>query len=271
MWLSLTSDKFELILNAASLAFVLELDEHIFSTMAPQSIKQCMANMAPLEVKPERMIRGLNLRGPIALVGCVVFLAGNFWYTVDPMITRMHQVKSVMCDDKTGFVADINEGLGYAVLVPTFGTGSAVDGVLISAVHDVVSSKWTIDQLTHPAPLAPTKQGVRALVVGNEATFYTELDKMSIIDFFKPACVDVLHVHPAYLEALRFRTGLRNASTCADFKKFCRISNIDARWVRSYCSQECGCDSAGLTDDSGCPKLCLRTKQKAASDDEKVR
>ena len=51
-WLSVTRDPMELVLNGAALAFVLELDEIIFKTLTPHSIRALVETLMPLKKPP---------------------------------------------------------------------------------------------------------------------------------------------------------------------------------------------------------------------------
>eukprot|EP00927_Polykrikos_kofoidii_P059110 TRINITY_DN5414_c0_g1_i1.p1 TRINITY_DN5414_c0_g1~~TRINITY_DN5414_c0_g1_i1.p1 ORF type:complete len:800 (+),score=93.27 TRINITY_DN5414_c0_g1_i1:33-2432(+) len=272
MWLCSTTNLVDLILNAVALGFVIDLDELIFTTLAPPMVKRMISHMAPLKCKAGPTIRGQSLRGPAVLVGYIVFVFCLRVQFLDPMLSVMESVENAMCQNETRFVIETNSGLGYGVVVPTeepqdFTSRDVVDlnMGLSSTTGKLVVSNVTANKLKWFARFPLSQQGMAAIVVGNQADFYAELLKTHV-DFDAPLCVDELHyssedlnfTHLAYLEALRFGTGKSNATRCADFAKFCRHLTSVGVWVRSFCSKECACGTSLslLVDRRGCSAAC---------------
>eukprot|EP00927_Polykrikos_kofoidii_P029236 TRINITY_DN25316_c0_g2_i1.p1 TRINITY_DN25316_c0_g2~~TRINITY_DN25316_c0_g2_i1.p1 ORF type:complete len:522 (+),score=50.25 TRINITY_DN25316_c0_g2_i1:198-1568(+) len=185
------------------------------------------------------------------------------------MVERMKIVDATMCGNETRFVVGAGTGLGYAVAVKTkpFKVDVATDTLVKSAASQIFSTNITADYLDLLAGRPLQQQGLIAVVVRTEADFNTELRKTSD-DFGTLTCIDELHttlmgddnlVVPAFLEALRFRTGEFNATNCLDFLKFCRLLTGVGTWVRSFCSATCKCHShyGLLIDRSGCTSPCI--------------
>eukprot|EP00927_Polykrikos_kofoidii_P080989 TRINITY_DN7804_c0_g1_i7.p1 TRINITY_DN7804_c0_g1~~TRINITY_DN7804_c0_g1_i7.p1 ORF type:complete len:880 (-),score=98.20 TRINITY_DN7804_c0_g1_i7:314-2578(-) len=266
IWLCLTSSLFDLILNAAALSFVFDLDEKIFAALCPPMVKGAISRTTPLKLKPETSIRGLGFKGPVALMVSLVFVYLLFENGVDPMMSRMQEVKSVMCDGPTEFVVEAGAGLGYAVAVktkPYSDGGAEIDTLVKSATNQILSTNIGADDWDLLARRWVGQQGLIAQLVETAAEFNSALGKTSD-DFIAPACLDELHPAGddspvrAYLEVLRFRTQRFNATRCSDFVEFCRFVNGTGTLVRSFCSLTCQCFThmGVLVDRSGCSHPC---------------
>eukprot|EP00927_Polykrikos_kofoidii_P059115 TRINITY_DN5414_c0_g1_i6.p1 TRINITY_DN5414_c0_g1~~TRINITY_DN5414_c0_g1_i6.p1 ORF type:complete len:806 (+),score=91.41 TRINITY_DN5414_c0_g1_i6:33-2450(+) len=272
IWLCSTTNLVDLILNAVALGFVIDLDELIFTTLAPPMVKRMISHMAPLKCKAGPTIRGQSLKSLVVLVGYMVFIFCLRSEFLDPLLSVMESVEKAMCQNETRFVIETNSGLGYGVVVPTelpddFTSRDEVDlniG-LESMTNKFLVSNMTANELRRLARFPLFQQGKVAVVVGSAGDFFAELLKSSV-DFDAPICVDELHyssddldfTHPAYLAALRFGTGTSNATRCADFAEFCRHLTSVGVWVRSFCSKECACGTSLslLVDRRGCSAAC---------------
>eukprot|EP00927_Polykrikos_kofoidii_P037226 TRINITY_DN3138_c0_g1_i5.p1 TRINITY_DN3138_c0_g1~~TRINITY_DN3138_c0_g1_i5.p1 ORF type:complete len:832 (+),score=116.50 TRINITY_DN3138_c0_g1_i5:192-2498(+) len=262
MWLCSTTNLFDLVLNAAALAFVLDFDELIFLTLCPEMVKRTVAQMAPMKRKSDPVFLGLGFRAPVSLLCCIAFVVILYVTILQSVIDRMDLVENEMCNGIQSFVVDSNPSLGYAVAVPTEDIGVIKVSVLADAAREL--KDLAENKFSDSAKMGRDDQDMLAVVVGSRGDFSTELQRTSA-DFVTPSCVDEMHntedgsAHPAYLETLRSATLLYTATHCENFTAaFCRSLDSRGRWVRSFCGRSCGCNTilSSLVDQSGCPSAC---------------
>eukprot|EP00927_Polykrikos_kofoidii_P059117 TRINITY_DN5414_c1_g1_i1.p1 TRINITY_DN5414_c1_g1~~TRINITY_DN5414_c1_g1_i1.p1 ORF type:complete len:806 (+),score=90.75 TRINITY_DN5414_c1_g1_i1:357-2420(+) len=258
VWLCLTSKIFDLILNAAALAFVLDCDELLYATMAPPLLKVSMKNLAPLTRRHGPMIRGLGIKGPIALLALFAYVGFLVHEYALPMKHRMGDVDIAMCHGHKAFVVEASGSLGHVVVAPTFpSTSGANDSILRRAVVEIES--MTTDEIMRTRSIPVVWQNKSVMFVSSRSEFDKELRK-TVADFMTPTCWDELHatsdnsVKKPYLQSLRFSTGRLDANHCSDFTDLCRSNSM----IRSFCSFTCRCATIfnGLVDRSGCSAPC---------------
>eukprot|EP00927_Polykrikos_kofoidii_P035076 TRINITY_DN2964_c0_g2_i4.p1 TRINITY_DN2964_c0_g2~~TRINITY_DN2964_c0_g2_i4.p1 ORF type:complete len:844 (-),score=106.18 TRINITY_DN2964_c0_g2_i4:226-2757(-) len=269
VWLCLTTNLFDLILNAAALAFVLDCDELIFATMAPPELKRSVKNTVPLKRKYEPRICGLAIRGPLLVLVLIALCFHLENAYIQPVLDRMDQVNASMCGGEQAFVVESSMNLGHAVVVPTetWTLDSSVDSSLLKKATNEGKDVST-EEMVRLAGLPMSLQNKSAMIVGSKGDFDMEIRK-TFSDLVSPSCVDEMHqgseklIIQPYLESLRFSTGRLDAIKCEDFVVFCRNHSSAGTLVRSFCSKTCGCGTLAsfMVNRVGCSAGCLARTQ----------
>eukprot|EP00927_Polykrikos_kofoidii_P010570 TRINITY_DN14454_c0_g1_i5.p1 TRINITY_DN14454_c0_g1~~TRINITY_DN14454_c0_g1_i5.p1 ORF type:complete len:805 (-),score=87.97 TRINITY_DN14454_c0_g1_i5:246-2660(-) len=269
-WLCLTTDIFDLILNAAALAFVLDCDELIYTTMAPIMLKRRMKNIAPLKTHLGISVGGLGWKSPVVLLGLAIFFFTFNSLYIQPVHERIEATWVKMCDGDRAFVVEASTSLGNAVIVST-NTMKEVGkntrrSVMRRATEQFLGLSTKEKERLKGLPIY--MQNESAVVVRTQAEFFSELQRTSD-SFSSPKCRDELQwtsdkqPHAAYLEGMRSLTGRHDANNCTDFMPLCRDDSSGGVLVRTFCSRTCRCDTLAtlMVDRTGCTSGCLARTQ----------
>jgi hypothetical protein len=263
LWLCLTSNIFDLILNAAALAFVLDCDELLYSTMAPLKVIHSMKNIVPLKTRSRFFMGGLGLRGPMVLLGFAIFSYLVTQSHMAPLLQRMRDMNETMCGGDTGFVVEASKGLGYAVIVPTNTIGQSTHTYPVMSRATEEFQALSTEEKERLGGLPKHMQNKTAVMVRTQTEFFSELQKTSD-SFSSHNCTDELlsasdnRPLRAYLDGLRSLTGHVDADSCADFVHLCGSDSSVGVLIRSFCSRTCRCDTLEtlMIDRTGCTPAC---------------
>lgn len=259
-WLLSTTSVTDIILNAASLSFILDVDEHVFATMVNRRAKSLLSKLQPLPrlVTCRCQMRCVPLTFPItvwlSLVAMLVFLVTRLRANVD----NMSDLSYYLCEGNLDFVAVTIEPGGIVMVSESdaySNTFAADFGIM--AMREAV---WS-DDLSNVNFSIPTP-----------STFW--FDTFSTIGMaeygeLQVGCRDFVNPNP-FTRSLAFRLNLSDTWTCPDAKQNCSAS--DQNLLRLMCPWTCGCGhpQSGLYVQRallGCPMTICRssTEYKVAS------
>ena len=108
LWLTHTSSISDLILNAAALHFIMDLDEMLYAVITPSDAQLLLRSIEPLPYK--RVRKHMEAVVPLLLfVAILIFTLSNF---VFPNVASMFQLREIMCGGERDFVSGMsNQGL----------------------------------------------------------------------------------------------------------------------------------------------------------------
>lgn len=260
MWLSYTSSITDLILNAAALGFVMDLDELLFETTVPGLVQKFVAGLAPVKYrKPPCYMEAV-----LPLLMLVAIVATSVAVLILPQIDDMLAVKDVMCAGNLDFAIQRN-GVGFVAGKATVAfdpDAGAVDTIEIKAVKELKSL-----DLAQPGLIVQYAQPSI-----NEQNFVRD-STMTIAQMAAQSyCEDMdtfnggvaVREFPVWFMTVRHETGINRGSThaevpwrCADYARFCGAMAL----LRNICPITCGCTrprSGLLISQSvmGCPASC---------------
>lgn len=267
MWLSATSSRVNLILNAAALGFVMDIDELMFSCLMPDQLIQLVTQMQPLKFpKTPCFIDGSM---PLAVLITIAILA---WFQgVAPNIRDMVDLKRVMCDGNLDFVVQHRDDLNM-IMSRSTPNSTEFDSFLGAAVKELIDSQSASLEVWAHNLRYPEKTPQLSTYYGpDKATFdaFLKYNLDDYTDMFNAACRDwnwdMYSGAGAWFASVRdtnnaFQSALANTPfQCSDFRKHC--SEAKNQVLRLICPVTCGCPDprSGLYLASawgGCPESC---------------
>jgi len=96
MWMARSSSVTELLLNAVSLAFIMDADELLFRIVVPTLVKNLIRRIEPLRLRPTRS-SGFHLRSTVSLFTILVFVTFFWIFFVSETSQRLTKVSSALC------------------------------------------------------------------------------------------------------------------------------------------------------------------------------
>lgn len=269
-WLASTSSITNLILNAAALGFVLDLDERIYETTVPARVQSFIASLEPLRYRraPYYMEALAPLVSTIGIVTtCILAL-------VMPISRDMLAVKQALCAGNLDFAVGENPaGFAVARLTTPFGQASQEHNLKVLAVQELRAL---------PRDGTPRYSGL-----GTSDFHFARDVTMTLEDLSEVSMCEDMDVfaggvavkeQPFGFLTIREETGLYRGQSfaerpfrCADYQAFCDSEGL----MRVWCPLTCGCDDArsGLAFSQpakGCPRSCVARAASAIANESCV-
>eukprot|EP00927_Polykrikos_kofoidii_P056409 TRINITY_DN5052_c0_g1_i3.p1 TRINITY_DN5052_c0_g1~~TRINITY_DN5052_c0_g1_i3.p1 ORF type:complete len:731 (+),score=69.93 TRINITY_DN5052_c0_g1_i3:256-2193(+) len=266
-WLLSTSAIAELILNAAALSFVMEVDELVFKAVVSDTVKKAVDKTAPLSFR--QPLCDVEALLPLVSICAVIIW---FWFVpLDANIQSMLNVKNEICGGFQEFVVSGSPlGIIHARRTHRFERGVNMNELQVRAVREltnaldlandsnggVLSSWWhntRIEEFEKQREESMTQATADAHCIDHDAVPWT-------LEFRKE--------WPFYFSTVNWivdpkgAMGLPNIFYCKDYARFC--DDRKNPLLRYVCPRTCGCHSltsgllyAGSDRSDGCPLTCL--------------
>jgi len=263
LWLSSTSSLTDLIMSAAALGFVLDLDGHLLETTVPAAVQKVLGGLQPLRYRRlpccmEAVAPLLCLAGTVTACLMVIVL---------PLADNMLLAKAMFCDGSLDFaVAQNPAGAPISRATAVFEQAYVVPGMKARAVTELIHH--TPGAVLQFSSFAASRQ---AFAADSEMTILELSRSMPCADVDRSPHAVMLTEAPYWLMAVREETGLhrglpttQKAFACRDYAGHCDASAI----LRAVCPVTCGCADArsGLAlsqPQRGCPETCSRAAWQA--------
>lgn len=251
-WLANTKSVEALVLNAAALCFVLDMDEIIFSMLLPPLVQHLTRTLQPLQ-RPKGPFVGVHI--PLIVVGCAAYTLGMNWGVVQPKTDKLIAMNGTLCEGNLDFVFGIRSHTGEVVSAASaaYSRGNALSGSPISefhlaAVEEMVKAR-SLAGLSSSDSMGEVKllNEFLAETMGKTAHDWATCDDVAFSNASMPH-------HDAVLHAM---LGGPTGHTCGDLAHLCTDPQYPL--VRLLCPVSCGCrhPRSGLflnTLESGCPR-----------------
>ena len=91
-------------MNAVALEFVMDIDEIIYSALAPFHLKKMLAQVQPIPLPPSPTFNKLDLGAVFTMVGVVVSLVLIVVLGIEPRINTLRDARHALCGGVTDFV-----------------------------------------------------------------------------------------------------------------------------------------------------------------------
>jgi hypothetical protein len=285
-YLANTEDMSDLVLNSLALAFVFELDELLFATLAPRRLRLLIGRMEPLKKQSVRMPAGMETA--LVLTGIAIAVSATYIFLIQPFAWTLGMAHHIVCGGNQDFVYVRNRATGMIhVAASNDGTAShgdwEQDELTILKEANLMLEDWypnennwnDIDNLIRELSEHNKSAMHEVGDVHHSFEVMSEYASKSITDISSSqTCEDLTSDDAAQSEAARVylaaKLGLGNYSyACGDplgdlsFRDACSMH--DYTLLRASCPVSCGCSVPFMGDHfvaafdsvhSGCPRSC---------------
>lgn len=276
-WLSNTIKITDLVVNAAALTFILDIDKMLFSTLVPLKAAIALRRLEPLRRPHPRSCKGLDLFSVLSFITCLLGSFVVFGFHASTLYNLLGDVNTELCGrGDLNFVVQVNTELGFPLMTWTNGYSRYSlneSGIHSSWFRNAVNSTISIteanpynrlqaqdllEQSTNVVPLAELRDDG---IVGSKSQFNAYL-QLRVTSFGVLSCEDQLITSPSLLNYLLDIYSRPDATGCHDFRHVC--GDPDANTLRFACARTCGCHAvtSGLFALGGCPEICGEERRK---------
>eukprot|EP00931_Biecheleriopsis_adriatica_P016814 TRINITY_DN12280_c0_g2_i2.p1 TRINITY_DN12280_c0_g2~~TRINITY_DN12280_c0_g2_i2.p1 ORF type:complete len:717 (-),score=102.50 TRINITY_DN12280_c0_g2_i2:192-2342(-) len=249
LWLAAEINIEALVLNAAALGFVLDVDEVLYNHFAPDVAKLVIQNTAPLPGPSSSRLTTRNV-GPCAMaILSMTTAAFYFFFLVLPQVRDIRLAKTVLCGGDQDFVF-----IDYAFFPQTASAEAHYSESVIERTNhfkvDFLSNYADRDASSPPTWL-DTSELHEAVAAGPLSLYPRRCEDHPDLRRVKLR-LDVVDFVP-FFQAF---TGNLDAVSCEALHRHCYAPN--SFWVRNLCPKTCGCDiyRGELWVRTGCPQTC---------------
>jgi len=230
-----------------ALAFVLDFDELLFSTLEPLPAQALVGQTERLPLKRPWHWRGLGVK-PIAFVSITLtFVLAMHGTYVSETQDKMTQLNSTLCGGDQDFAYEMNQYLGFMALANTTPFRHIFPEEFSGEVK--VAHQYAWREAVNMTTQAYSEQPLSFL---HEIRGITAEGATVGMD-----CKDSPSLLGKWEELVRHATSdYTAAATCSGFAAHCE--RTDAAMVRALCPVTCGCASprSGARSTLGCPVRC---------------
>jgi len=266
LFLAFTITVSDLLLNAAALIIVLELDELFFKSLAPRRARDFLGNLNPIPQPAVWSRGGLNKRPVLHLLFMFVVVIVVEIGLLEPQGTTLWMARDEVCGGHLDFLAAPDQS-----------------GVIIAANVSSHQNRYSYQQEAIRELVSNGMEGANRQLLaiargvtggGLSLSGRVAMDLQTTSDLWNPLCQDMLKeggrsadVFPRVLND----AGTREVKTwttvtiCSEIQPFCNNDSILGVRARQICPETCGCNDPSsdlvLTQESGCPSQCTQTEQ----------
>ncbi|CAJ1390319.1 unnamed protein product [Effrenium voratum] len=262
LWLALTTNITDLILNAVALGAILQIDELVFAALFPKKIQVAIYELESVRVKYTK--RWSQLESALVILVLTLITVGSFLLWVQPLTDQMLLVKQEYCAGNQDFVVGLNQDwqtyMGFES-APFGRTGGTSLGELAALEH----SKQRLSN------------GTATYIQFSTSLDAFEIDRVKPLEELAnefPHCLDYDGWFPELVNSFGaiFRSAAAlaqrpAATSCAQLKDLCDLPT--SRALRFVCGETCGCDDPQAqrwfrVPRQGCPAKCEEKAKTAA-------
>lgn len=240
----------DLLLNAAALQLVLQLDELFYSAWVPFQASLLKSSLRPLPLPPVRSWKGLDLWPPMVMSTLITFLLVIIPIFLLPQAELLADAREEICGGNTDFISTIDKS-GIVRAVRT--TGNDNDHFLQSyefkAIRQLIDDPGVVEKkLGDGGSLSsPGDEVTGAAFSSDEAAALSLVDAT---DLWNPGCSDLITtsssgVDVVYRSILQDVTGNRSLDSCLPAQQYCSWDTLVGRRTRQFCPMTCGCHNPG--------------------------
>jgi len=273
----------DVLLNAVCLAFVLNVDELIFESLVPGSIKLTIECIEPIQTKQDLSSKSFSryadfLFKLIFLSAALVYLNAEILL---PIFSMLSQACNILCSGDLDFVYTLSPATGIAYAAKSYAYSSDVTWTSEElAVLEVAQAKLDKDYFSDDVMTASMVTAVESAILvpttlpslGGASPDNTNFDHLLTWSASKiedvvaaVACQDKVsdsEYSVSKAKALaKIVGGVATEMNCGEVGDYCKYMNMSG--VRTICPKTCGCfypqpNKSGFfqTAPWGCPSPC---------------
>jgi hypothetical protein len=281
----------DLLLNAAALSIILELDNLIFVAFAPGQARALIASLLPIPRHHTHKIKGVALRYPAMLLTLILFAILVFFGVLKPQADKIEEAQREICGGNIGFTSTI--AANGVVVATSQAISLTIDYEEVWSKYafqalrqliDVESPDHTALSLSTPtnSPSGVTND-LSGISVGILGTAYSmsaiaDMGVGEITAYWNTDCSDApgLDLCPGgagegcwQMFVMHNLTRDLSIRSCSDVQMYCGADSLAGVRARQYCPITCACDdpfSEYLFPDKnlGCPRACFELQSRLA-------
>jgi len=262
IWLANTTGIQDLVLNAAALTFVLDMDEAIYASFVPVPSKILVQSLAPLSRPHPKSWKGVGAGTPAILLCAVSVVLVIIWTHVAPNMKQMKDIEEALCGGYKDFIYDATD---LSVVFVTNTSPRVVDTQSFAekAVREIVETVTDSSNLFRP----PTSLRIATYTEFHKLINSENSEVASLVSsqLLGNGCQDYDFMTGAPVIKSTMLYGINpgaDVSSCASLSASCAS---DSRLVRLVCPATCGCGGlhSGLFKNGanqGCPReMCIQS------------
>jgi len=257
----------DLLLNAAALNIILDLDELIFWALAPDHARRIIMSLQPLPQPRPRRFGGCSLWSLFSMVALATVIGASIHF-LQSQGEVLREAKLAVCGGNLDFVATVDRSGVVIAHEPRVSTEFS-DSYEFRAIRQLIDNTGVSQfQLAENGSLSTVAGGISG------STFsLNERHRMSTAEtagVWNSQCIDSLSEAgrqaygkrvEVFLEILREASGIF-VESCSDVAPFCSWDSVAGVRARQVCPVTCGCDDPGSSlvftnVNNGCPPRCV--------------
>jgi hypothetical protein len=278
----------DILMNAAALSIVLELDNLIFVAFAPGQVRALIKSMLPIPRPHDFKFHGLSVRYPAILSAMMIWVVILFYAHLKPQRKQIQQAQDAICGGNLGFVSSVAAN-GAVVAAKNDLAVKGFDKVeqlyryramqqMIEDMAFVTSGMSTPGSRPYAGDLSGGSVGTRGPSYSLKAI--SQMQVKDITGYWNTNCGDAPNPDRCVnlsggcwqFQVLQDVTNNATLDSCAKVKSanLCGADTLAGIRARQYCAATCGCDDIFAIHlypdmDMGCPSSCRDSaKNKAA-------
>eukprot|EP00927_Polykrikos_kofoidii_P033445 TRINITY_DN2827_c0_g1_i4.p1 TRINITY_DN2827_c0_g1~~TRINITY_DN2827_c0_g1_i4.p1 ORF type:complete len:544 (-),score=43.77 TRINITY_DN2827_c0_g1_i4:44-1537(-) len=261
VWLSVTSEITEAILNAAALSFVLELDDLLFHATLPSTVQNFVNEMKPIRYKRPRWI----LEASLPILVSVLAIVTVCRTVMSENMVDMVRIRKELCGGFVDFVSAKNS-VGIMSSRRTAQSGSSASYELASVQEMTQAGNPAVNALFFQTQwtdwnVADFERFVKSTAISLPQAYpCADYDHFPWAPMYNASLRSVINNLIANVAQGTERTRVEEFS-CGDYRAVCDDSRYPL--MRMKCAETCGCGNwtSGLllSEESlhgGCPPAC---------------
>lgn len=267
LFIAFTISVEELLLNAAALQVVIELDDIIFEALAPNQAANLLRSMQPLQQRSIHAWKGLNWTPVISLS---MIICAVVWLVVQVLVPQnelLDLTRDAICGGNTDFVVLFDKaGILYASPVQEGEVPAEYRSKAMAQLFEDPDS--VVQSVTGEGSLSAQSVGTSGGIWSMASISEMDVDEASAS--WNADCIDMLS--PSGEK--HFSTGVRSVfrivlestigrlvPNCESVKYLCSVDKEAGIRARQVCPETCGCTHLGshmilAHQETGCPPAC---------------
>ena len=260
MFLGLSTNQEDLVLNVVALSFVVSIDEELYNCFIPGRVHIALAGLEPLHLKPHRLPHSFPaVIKMVSVTGAVVTV---FFAMIGPFFEKLARAQDILCSGNRNFIHATNPASGVvyiakgldpgadswsetekaifqvAQLRVSDGGGWELDGELKATLDSDLTFAWCLPERTISFQDTPFDQPSFSRVLSMTAWSVSGgAESLSCVD------LDAGASDETSLLELREIVGNKHVTSCTDdyalIAKLCGQANMSR--LRTVWPETCGC------------------------------
>jgi len=242
----------DLICNVVALDIVLNIDELLYVSILPLTVRDVIPATEPLNIPYPKMYLAQLTNTFVVIGSAILILTAVYFHYLQSIVVNMASAQHFLCGGSLDFIAITRQSGMVKVGPHQQVTDNPFQRYESRAVYDRAFHHVRCNEALQDTFYASWCSATTLKEVHRQ---YTE----PLAEIWMP-CDDFEWSMSSPI--LQERTGQRNLTSCVDAARYCGSTHQPL--VRFYCARTCGCQNprSGLFAVEGCPNMCSSEAQR---------